>query len=346
MRVLCLPLVMLLLTASCVSAPATPEIVPSAATGIERALQSSVSLVVDDGGRADGFGSAIVLNEQGYLVTAHHVVDGAMGITVLMAGGRAAVARVVAEDPVGDIAILQTTFVPEAMVPATAASGCAVGDEVISVGNPFGTSRLGGSPSVARGIVSASSRSFVSEKTGRVYLDCIQHDAPTNPGNSGGGIFNARGQLLGMNVLINTPQDTASESGVAFALPAAALLYAAQRLLAGEKIHHGWLGARGYRGVLWMNSQGLGRLGTMLREVEDGSPAYQAGMQAGDVIVSVTWWPGPDAKTWPASLDVDRRDWLLVEDALPVGQQVKVKISRGGRELDFSLTVADRTLRR
>lgn len=346
MKALSLPVVLLLFTASCVAAPAEPEVLPSPASGIGRALQSSVSLVVDDGGRADGFGSAIVLNEQGYLVTAHHVVDGAMGITVLMAGGRAAAARVVAEDPVGDIAILQTKFVPEVMVPVSPAGSCAVGDDVLSVGNPFGTSRLGGSPSVARGIVSAISRSFVSEKTGRIYVNCVQHDAPTNPGNSGGGIFNVRGQLLGMNVLINTPQDTASESGVAFALPASALLNAARRLLAGEKILHGWLGSRGYRGVLWMNTQGLGRLGTMLREVEDGSPAYQAGMQAGDVIVSVTWWPGANAMRWPISLGGDERDWLEVEDALPVGRPVSVKISRGGRELDFSLTIADRTLRR
>ena len=296
--------------------------------------------MLDDGGRSDAFGSAIVLNDQGYLITAQHVIDGASGITVLGPNGRASVARVVAEDAVGDIAILQCKPLPS-MKPAVPAAAARAGEDVVSVGNPFGTSRLGGAPSVSAGVVSAIARSFVSEKSGRVYLDCVQHDAPTNPGNSGGGVYNAQGQLIGMNVLINTPQDIAAESGVAFALPAKRLWKVADQLMRAENVRHGWLGARGYRTALWLTPEGLGRMGSMLREIEDASPAYQAGIQAGDVVVRASWSSG----AWPPAQG-EAREWLLVEDELPPGQPMTLTISRAGRELEFKLTPVQRTMRR
>lgn len=331
---------LVLVLASCTMPPeSVPENVPRA-LAVEAGLASTVSLVIDDGARGDGFGSAIVLNDQGYLITAHHVVDGATGITVLGPNGRASVARLVAEDAVGDIALLQCKPLAS-MRPARPATSARVGESVLSVGNPFGTSRFGGAPSVNAGIVSAIGRSFVSEKTGRIYLDCVQHDAPTNPGNSGGGVYNARGELVAMNVLINTPQDVAAESGVAFALPAAKLWKVAEQLMRGESVKHGWLGARGYRAALWLTQEGLGRMGSMLREIEDGTPAYQAGIQAGDVIVHANWGSG----AWPPA-EGEVREWLLVEDELPTGRPMTLTISRAGRELEFELMVADRTLRR
>ncbi len=325
---------------ACTTAPESTDNPVSHDVAVDAGLSSTVSLVLDDGGRGDAFGSAIVLNDQGYLITAQHVIDGAVGVTVLGPNGRASVARVVAEDAVGDIAILQCKPLPS-MKPATPAPSARPGEDVLSVGNPFGTSRLGGAPSVSAGVVSAVNRSFVSEKSGRVYLDCVQHDAPTNPGNSGGGVYNARGQLIGMNVLINTPQDVAAESGVAFALPAARLWKVADQLMRGENLKHGWLGARGYRVALWLTPEGLGRTGSMLREIEDASPAYQAGIQAGDVVVRASWSSG----AWPA-VQGEVREWLLVEDELPPGQPMTLTISRAGRELEFKLTVAQRTLRR
>jgi S1-C subfamily serine protease len=328
-----------LLLSACTTPPDSTESTQARDAAVGAGLASTVSLVLDDGGRGDAFGSAIVLNDQGYLITAQHVIDGASGITVLGPNGHASLARVVAEDAVGDFAILQCKPLAS-MKPAQPAVTARVGEEVLSVGNPFGTSRLGGSPSVNAGIVSAIGRSFVSEKSGRIYLDCVQHDAPTNPGNSGGGVYNARGELIGMNVLINTPQDVAAESGVAFALPAARLRKAAEQLMRGESVKHGWLGARGYRTALWLTAEGLGRTGSMLREIEDGTPAYQAGVQAGDVIVRASWSTG----AWPPSQG-EPREWLFVEDELPPGQPMTLTISRAGRELEFKLTTAQRTLR-
>jgi S1-C subfamily serine protease len=329
-----------MLAAACSVTPGGSVDRPPRAAAVDAGLSSTVSLVLDDGGRGDAFGSAIVLNDQGYLITAQHVIDGASGITVLGPNGRASVARVVAEDAVGDIAILQCKPLPS-MKPALPAPAARPGEDVVSVGNPFGTSRLGGAPSVSAGVVSAINRSFVSEKSGRIYLDCVQHDAPTNPGNSGGGVYNAKGQLIGMNVLINTPQDVAAESGVAFALPAARLWRVADQLMRGESVKHGWLGARGYRTALWLTPEGLGRMGSMLREIEDASPAYQAGIQAGDVVVRASWSSG----AWPPAQG-EAREWLLVEDELPPGQSMTLTISRAGRELEFKLTPFQRTLRR
>lgn len=326
--------------ASCAASPPPDPDSPSREAAVEACLASTVSLVLEDGGRGDGFGSAIVFNEQGYLLTAQHVIEGVSGISVLAPNGRVSIARVIAEDPAGDIAVLQCKPLPS-MKPAVPATQARAGETVFGVGNPFGTARMGGAPSISAGIVSATGRSFVSERTGRIYLNCVQHDAPTNPGNSGGGVYNAAGRLIGMNVLINTPQDIAAESGVAFALPAARLWQAAEQLLRGQSVNHGWLGARGYRAALWLNSEGLGRVGSMLREIEEGSPAYQAGLQSGDVIVRAQWQGG----VWPQTQS-DAREWLQIEDELPAGTEVSLTVSRAGRELEVKLKPIQRTLRR
>lgn len=322
--------VLLLALPACASTPAQvqplPE--PAARTGLELALQCTVSLVVEGDRGNDSFGSGVILDRSGRIATVHHVVQDASRVTVLLAGGYTVRAHVLASDPVSDFALLQAeAFIPDRMAPAVLAlQAPRPGQAVYSVGNPFGLSRYGGEPSVAHGVVSAVGRCYFNDETGRLYLNALQHDAPTNPGNSGGGVYDAEGRLLGLNALITTTRDLPGDSGVAFAIPAARVRELAERLLAGETIRHGWLGALSYKQATEIFPQGHGRLRTVFGLLSPGGPAELAGIQPGDVLLRLD------------SEDIYGMHELLErEDKLEAGRMLAVKVNRAGRELDLNL---------
>ncbi|MBX3461476.1 MAG: trypsin-like peptidase domain-containing protein [Planctomycetes bacterium] len=322
-----------LLLAACSTAPSPAEPGPAAASGLGRAQMSVVALVVEQGGNGDSYGAGVVYDTQGHIITVHHVIEDAARILVLLPGGYTLRANVVAIDPVYDFAILRAErFLPERMRPADLARELPrPGDTVWNLGNPFGTSRFGGDASVGRGVVSALHRTYLNEDTGRLYLDGIQHDAPTNPGNSGGGIFNDRGELLGLNALITTTRETPGDSGVAFALPSPVIRRVADALLRGEVITHGWLGAHRYKQATEMYPQGYGRLRAVFGPLAQGGPAMRAGVSAGDVILKVN---GADV--------FGLHEILSLEDSLPPGRTVKLTINRAGREFDLDVQVGQR----
>lgn len=337
-RIGCLLLLVghLLFLAGCSTAPRSVVPLPGddhELTGLEKAQLAVVALVVEQGSNGDSYGAGVVFDTQGHILTVHHVIDGATRILVLLSGGYTVRADVVAVDPVFDFAILRAEmFLPERMRPADLATDLPrPGDTVWNLGNPFGTSRFGGEPSVGRGVISALHRSYLNEETGRLYLDGIQHDAPTNPGNSGGGIFNERGELLGLNALITTMRETPGDSGVAFALPAHVIRNVAARLLRGETVTHGWLGAERYKQAAEIFPQGHGRLRAVFGPLAQGGPASAAGFMPGDVIIKVG---GHEV--------FGLHEILSLEDALIPGQPVKLTINRAGREFDLDLVVGAR----
>lgn len=294
-----------------------------------------VCLLVERGGAdSDSFGAAVVLDEQGRLVTAHHVVQGARRITVLLEDRRLTTAQVVAGDAVGDIALLQcAAFIPGLMTPAVAADGPPVpGATVFSLGNPFGTARVGGGAAVSRGVVSALKRSYVSESTGRVYLDCIQHDAPTNPGSSGGGLFDARGRWIGMNAVITALHEQPRDHGVAFALPVWRVRRTIDELAAGKTVNHGWLGARSYRLASQIGADGTGMTRAVFGPLDESGPAYRYGLQPGDVVIRV------DGREI-----FGIHEMLELEDNLKPGEMAKVRINRAGLEFDVHVEVGRRS---
>jgi serine protease DegQ len=302
-------------------------------SAVERAGHSVVALVVEQGDISDSYGAGIILDRQGHILTVHHVVDGATRIIVLLGGGYTVRASVIASDPVVDFAVLKAeTWVSGRMRPADFANTTPrIGDAVWNIGNPFGTSRFGGEGSVGRGVISALHRTYLNEETGRLYLDAIQHDAPTNPGNSGGGVFNERGELLGLNALITTTRDTPRDAGVAFALPAPLVKQWAQRMLRGERITHGWLGAERFKQAAEVFDSGYGRLRAVFGPLAVAGPARLAGAMQGDVIIQVD---GTEV--------YGLHEMLSLEDALVPGQQVKLRINRAGRELDLDITIGSR----
>lgn len=308
---------------------------PESLDTLTRARMSAVSLAVETGHNSDSFGAGVVLDDKGHIVTASHVVDGAQRITVLLEGAYTTNAEVIADDPVSDLAVLRCAyFYSDRMLPAKPASETPkVGDPVISIGNPFGTSRFDGNDSVSTGVVSATHRSYHNSFTGRLYLDCIQHSAPTNPGNSGGGVFNERGEWIGLNVLITTMREIASDSGVAFALPARQVIDSAKQLLDDGQILHPWLGAQEFRLASATNSDGSGRLRVVFGPLDPNGPAARIGIQPGDVLVSVNGKPV-----------FGLHETLMAENALTIGDKALIVIQRAGRKMDFNVIVAQRTV--
>ncbi|MBX3475522.1 MAG: trypsin-like peptidase domain-containing protein [Planctomycetes bacterium] len=338
-RALALAALVLLVLAGCATASRVVEPLPGqgpATDGLDRARRCVVSLVVERAAGGDSFGAGVVYDDRGHILTVHHVVEDAVRIVVLLPGGHTVKATMVGADPVADFALIRMEPAGIALVQAAQLETAEPqpGEQVWSLGNPFGTSRFGGETSVSRGVVSAVRRSYFNDDTGRLYLGALQHDAPTNPGNSGGGLFNSRGKLIGINALITSNRDIPGDSGVAFALPAPALGQLAQRLLRGETPVHGWLGEETFRQATEIYPNGIGRLRTVFGPLAQAGPAQMAGLQAGDVIIKLG-----DVELFGL------HEVLAAADGLAPGAMVPITINRGGSEMTLTLRAGQRPWR-
>ncbi|MBE7490144.1 MAG: trypsin-like peptidase domain-containing protein [Planctomycetes bacterium] len=313
-----------------------PGETPGHADPLDRARRGVVSLIVERPGGGDSFGSGVVYDDHGTILTVHHVVEHATRIVVLLPDGFTVRARVVASDPVADLAVLRAEAAAPGIVRPVEFEPLPPrpGEQVWSLGNPFGTSRFGGEVSISRGVLSAVRRSYFNEETGRLYLGGLQHDAPTNPGNSGGGLFNSRGRLIGINALITTSRDVPGDSGVAFALPAPVVREVAATLLRGEQPLHGWLGEENFRQATELYPNGLGRLRTVFGAVAPFGPAERAGVRSGDVIIRL-------GEREMFGL----HEVLSAADALVPGTVVPLTIHRDGTEMTLTLQAGQRPWR-
>ena len=224
-------------------------------------------------------GSGVVVDaEKGHVITNHHVIDSADEITVTLKDSRQFKAELVGSDPETDIALLKIEPDRLHALPLAASARLKVGDIVFAIGNPFGLGQT-----VTSGIVSALGRGIGMHG----YEDFIQTDAPINPGNSGGALVNSKGELIGVNTAIIGP--SGGNVGIGFAVPAnMASAVMAQLLRHGEV-------RRGRIGVFVQDltpdladALGVGtEKGAVITQVESGSPAERAGLEAGDVVVEV-----------------------------------------------------------
>ena len=164
-------------------------------------------------GGDQGSGTGVVINADGSILTAAHVVAGATRIRVFFADGTEARADVVASEPERDIAVLKADKAPEVIVPAVMGGGAGVGDEVVAVGHPLGLTN-----SLTSGVVSGLGRSIPIDKNDRLE-DLIQFDAAVNPGNSGGPLLNRNGQVIGIVTALANPSDQGYFVGIGFAVP-------------------------------------------------------------------------------------------------------------------------------
>ncbi len=269
---------------------------------------------------ATSLGSGFVVDASGYVVTNNHVVGDADEIRVIFPDNTRYPATLVGRDPKTDLALLKIKReTPFPFVTFGDSDSLHVGDWVIAVGNPFG---LGGS--VSAGIVSARGRNINAGP----FDDFIQTDAAINRGNSGGPLFNAKGEVVGINSAIFSP--TGGNIGIGFAIPSAMAKTVVESLKKDGVIRRGWLGVK----IQLMsdeiaNSLGLGKArGALVLEVSSNSPAVNSGLAAGDVILRF------DGR----EIDEMRKLPRYVAET-KIGKKVDLVVWRKGKEVTISTKV-------
>ena len=267
-------------------------------------------------------GSGFFISEDGYLVTNNHVISGGNSYSVVMDDGTEIDARLVGSDPRTDLAVLKVDEEREfTYVAFEEDNKVRVGDWVVAVGNPFG---LGGT--VTAGIVSARGRDIGAGP----YDDFIQIDAAVNRGNSGGPAFNLNGEVVGVNTAIFSP--SGGNVGIAFAIPASVAQNVVEELIETGSVERGWLGVQ-IQPVTEDIAESLGLAaaeGALVSEPQADSPAAEAGVRAGDVIVSV------DGETVESPRELARK----IGNMNP-GETVEVAVWRGGEEQSVEITLGE-----
>ena len=279
------------------------------------AVEGAVADIQASGPRQSGQGTGIVYTADGLVLTNAHVVEGATRVTVTTTNDRQArPATIIGTDPDNDVAVLRVENTDGLVVASLGKSAeTQVGEDVVAIGNALG---LRGDPSVTRGIVSALDRT-IGNLTG-----LLQTDAAINSGNSGGPLVNAAGQVIGINTAIAV-QNNAQNIG--FAIPIDRAKAIADRLVGGEAAS-----PIAFLGVSTTDNT-VGTTGATIAEVTAGSPAEQAGLQPGDVVVAVD----DDRVAGAASLS------RLVSERAP-GAEVTLTIVRDGDERQLEATLGQR----
>ena len=274
-----------------------------------------------------GAGSGVIISSDGYILTCAHVVSGASQITVTI-GDTDYTATVVGEDDTSDVAVLKIDAT--GLTPATVgdSDSLSVGDSVLAVGNPLG--ELGGT--VTSGIVSALNRSVTIQGTSSTNtMSLIQMDASVSPGNSGGGLFNMNGELIG---LVNAKSSSSDAEGLGFAIPINDAIQVAQDLL-----ENGYVSGRPYMGITYIavtDAQtaaqfNVNAYGVYVVDVVQGGPADKAGLKAGDRIVSID------------GTEIAQKDDLgTLMQQHTAGDTLSITVARDGQMQTVSLTLGEK----
>jgi serine protease Do len=268
----------------------------------------------------EGEGSGFLIDADGYIVTNNHVIEGADRIEITTNDGTQYQAHVVGRDPKTDVALVKIdSDKPLPYVSLGNSAKARIGDWVLAVGNPFG---LGGS--VNAGIISARGRDIQSGP----YDDYIQIDAPINRGNSGGPLFDAQGNVIGVNTAIFSP--SGGNIGIGFAIPAETVSHVVSDLRTKGHVDRGWLGVQ-IQPVTEEIAASLGldhAKGALVADVLDGTPAQQAGIHSGDIIVRAAGEPIEDYR------DLTR----LIAD-INAGTGVELTVVRNGQIQTLPVTI-------
>jgi serine protease Do len=273
--------------------------------------------------RRGGLGSGVIVSPEGYVLTNHHVVEGAQRIEVELSDRRTMEAQLVGSDPPSDLAVLK---LPENGLPTVRfgdADRMRVGDVVLAFGNPLGIGQT-----VTMGILSAKGRS-----TGLgdgSYEDFLQTDAPINRGNSGGALVSTRGELVGINTQIVS--GSGGNIGIGFAIPAGMAADVMHQLIDSGAVHRGRLGVT----VQAVTSDIAKSLdlpevrGALVSSVDEDAPGAKAGLQRGDVILNLDGEPIADSN--------DLRNRVASHEP---GTRVALAVRRGDQTLDLHATLAE-----
>lgn len=316
----------------------TPHTVPVASStsenpdweAVTKAVSPSVVAIQVSTSQGGAEGSGVIVDAEGHVLTNNHVVSGAEQMQVSLSDGRIYDAKIIGTDPTSDLAVVQIQNAPKDLVPATLGDSdkVAVGESVLAVGNPLGLAN-----SATTGIVSAVDRpvSASGESGGEaVVTNAIQIDAAVNPGNSGGPLFNAQGEVIGITSSIASLSGGSSQSGsigLGFAIPVDLAKNIGQQLITSGKAEHAFLGVSLTDATA--TADGVTRRGTKVEKITADSPAASAGIATGDIVVAIDGQPvsGKESLTG-----------FVREKA--AGDVVKVTLVRDGKAQDIQVTLA------
>ena len=303
-------------TAEAVAAKAMPSVV-------------SVNVTTDSG---QGLGSGVILDTDGDIITNYHVIDGATSVSVTI-DGKSYEASVVGSDSSSDLAVIKADLNGDSVTPIEVgdSSQLNVGSWVMTIGSPFGLDQ-----SVSEGIVSALYRNELLQSSSgdTIYTNLIQVDAAINPGNSGGALVNDQGQLVGISTLYSS--STESFAGIGFAIPGNYAVQIANKIISGQEVTHAYIGLS-MQTVNAQNARSNGlsvNQGAYVAEVVSGSPADEAGIEKGDIIVAM------DGE------EITSADGMvLAVRSHDIGDTVTVTVVRGNETKDLTVTLgSDETL--
>jgi len=270
-----------------------------------------------------GIGSAVIIDPEGYLVTNYHVVSFANDIRVQLADGRITNPELIGVDSETDLALLKMDLGLLPAIPLGRSDQIRIGDVVLAIGNPYGLTKT-----VTQGIVSATGRGSLELTT---FENFIQTDAAINEGNSGGALINTAGQLVGINTAVLS-QDPGTE-GIGFAIPVDLVRGVVEEIKTNGRV------IRGYIGIVpdqlsRVEAESLGispNVGILLRQIVENSPAERAGLQPGDIILSINGEPIRS-----------RQQALLIVARLNPEDAVEMIGIRNGQRFRVNLTATER----
>jgi serine protease DegQ len=268
-------------------------------------------------------GSGVVASSNGYVLTNHHVIEGAEEIQVSLADGRVVPAQVVGADPETDLAVLKVDADKLPAITFGQSESLRVGDWVLAIGNPFGVGQT-----VTLGIVSALERTHLGINT---FENFIQTDAAINPGNSGGALVDGAGNLVGINSAIYTR--TGGSQGIGFAIPVSLARQVMEQIIRDGGVTRGWVGieVQDLSPELAESFDLTATEGALIAGVLKGGPADRGGIKPGDVLLKVN-----------QSTVTDSASLLNLIAALKPGEQAMLSVSRKKQQMEFSVKVEKR----
>lgn len=275
--------------------------------------------------RAQAYGSGFIVDPSGIIVTNRHVIDGALELAATLQNGSTYPARIIGSATSIDIALLKIDAdKPLASVRWSDSDKVHVGDQVFAIGNPLGVGET-----VTSGIVSALNRDILISP----YDDFIQTDAAINHGNSGGPLFDTHGEVIGVNTAIFSPSETSGSIGIGFAIPSRDVQFAIDRLRRFGRLRPGWIGVR-TQDVTADIAEAIGlpdpRRGVIVAGIEPGSPAAQAGLAEGDVVLR-----------FGGQIPQDNRALARMIAEAPTGQPAALTLWRDGHQETVSVQVQE-----
>jgi S1-C subfamily serine protease len=277
-----------------------------------------------------GSGTGFIIDDQGHIVTNAHVVDGGEKFEVILQNGESRAAELIGSDPVSDIAIVRIDGDLPGIVAFGDSDSLRPGQSILAIGSPLGAF----TNTVTEGIISALGRDFPSTTGPQNYTNLIQHDAPINPGNSGGPLFTLYAEVVGVNTLgIQVDDQGQPVQGLFFAIPANTVEQIAAKLIADGKVVYPYFGIVTTAVTPDVVAQANLAVdhGAYVQDVPAGGPAAQAGIEPGDVILSID------------GVAIDQNSSFVdVLFKYGPGDVVEIALQRGNDQLTVEVTLAER----